>query len=185
MNSSSFNKTAADGIKSRHRAAKMRCKRQSSEEILQRSREKQHSLDVAAGFYRRLWLSQNAGRAREGFGLLKFQSWPAACTATTGADFSPEKSLPCRFCGRNPQDSSKIWIGWPWRGSLLPHPSSLLGQAKAAERLVQPPLCVRFRNNDRFGGKTAPRSGFSRMNPPEFPFRFRRQEACRPFSTCL
>ena len=79
----------------------------------------------------------------------------------------------------------KTWRGWAWRDSLLPHPSSLLGQAKAAERLVQPPLCVRFRNNDRFGGKTAPRSVFSQMNPPEFPFRFRRQEACRPFSTCL
>ncbi|MDD6884448.1 MAG: hypothetical protein PUD50_12150, partial [Eubacteriales bacterium] len=46
------------------------------------------------------------------------QSWPTACTATTGADFSPEKSLPCRFCGRNPQDYSKIWRGWPWAGEL-------------------------------------------------------------------
>ena len=100
-----------------------------------------------------------------------------------GRGFFPGKSLPCRFCW-NPQDSSKIWIGWPWRGSLLPHPPSLLRQVKAAERLVQPPLFVLFRN-DRFGGKTAPRSVFSQMNPPEFPFRFRRQEACRPFSTCL
>ena len=147
MNSSSFNKTAADGIKSRHRAAKMRCKRQSSEEILQRSREKQHSLDVAAGFYRRLWLSQNAGRAREGFGLLKFQSWPAACTATTGADFSPEKSLPCRFCGRNPQDSSKIWIGWPWRGSLLPRPAGC--QKVFLDKLRRWFLPVALKNPDK------------------------------------
>ena len=29
--------------------------------------------------------SKNAGIAREGLGPLKFQSWPAACTATTGA----------------------------------------------------------------------------------------------------
>ena len=33
-------------------------------------------------------LSQNAGRAREGLGPLEFQSWPAACTAVTGADFA-------------------------------------------------------------------------------------------------
>ena len=120
---------------------------------------------------------------RTGGLALEFQSWPAACTAATGADFSLEKSLPCRFCW-NPQDSSKIWIGWPWRGSLLPHPSSLLGQAKAAERLVQPPLFVRFRN-DRFGGQNGSTIGFFPNEPAEFPFRFRRQEACRPFSTCL
>jgi len=38
------------------------------------------------------------------------------------ADFSAEKSLPCRFCGRSFQNSSKIWRGWLWRGGLLPCP---------------------------------------------------------------
>ena len=36
--------------------------------------------------------------------------------------FSRAKTFPCSFCDRNPQDSSKNWRGWQWRGSLLPRP---------------------------------------------------------------
>ena len=49
---------------------------------------------------------------------LEFQSWPAAYTAATGADFSLEKSQLGRFCGRNPQDFSRIWRRW--RGDCFP-----------------------------------------------------------------
>ena len=48
--------------------------------------------------------------------------------------FPWKKSLPCRFCGRNPQDFSKIWRGWPWRWCLLPRPPAcqkdFFGQAE-------------------------------------------------------
>ena len=37
-----------------------------------------------------------------------------------GKSFFPEqKWFPCSFCGRNPQDSSKNWRGWQWRGTLV------------------------------------------------------------------
>ena len=84
-------------------------------EIDLQQRRTRHSVDAA--FFRR---SKNAGRIREGLGPFEFQSWQTACTATTGAVFSTEKSLPCRFCGRNPQDFRKIWRGWPWRGACFP-----------------------------------------------------------------
>ena len=43
-------------------------------------------------------LSKNAERAREGCGPLAFQSWPAACTATAGADFAAEiRRIPAKF----------------------------------------------------------------------------------------
>ena len=81
---------------------------------------------------------------------LRFRPRSAACTATTGADFSLEKSLPCRFCGRNPQDFIKIWRGWPWPGSLIPRPPAFpcgyisAGISRSAfaclfQRLTNPP----------------------------------------------
>ena len=60
---------------------------------------------------RRLRLSKNAGRAQEGLGPLKFQSWPAACTAITGAGFA----------GGIRRISAKSGEGGRGGVSLLPH----------------------------------------------------------------
>ena len=56
--------------------------------------------------------TKNAGRAREGFGPLELPSWPAACTATAGADFA------AGIC-RIPAKSGESGRG---EGSLLPRP---------------------------------------------------------------
>ena len=41
---------------------------------------------------------EKRGESREGFGPLAFQSWAAACTATTGADFAAEiRRIPAKF----------------------------------------------------------------------------------------
>ena len=69
-----------------------------------------------------LRLSKNLCRTAIKIGRGGVYVAPAADFFAGKSYFPEKKSLPCRFHDRNPKDSSEIWRGWQWRGSLLPRP---------------------------------------------------------------